>query len=332
MKNKEQLLYFFLNGKISLSQYDYKFMANLQTMIQNLNRVTSNQAVLFDNLISKYKKQLTKHGLEKDELKALAWKTEVVDSTPEYTGSIITIVDDKIQLRVPFNKNFITAFRQVEDNQFDWDKERKIYIAPFNTTSLRLATTFPKEHFTSMKLCPQSQRLLDEISKYESTYWKPTLTKINGRLMVVAVNSILAEKIADIDLELTPKTLFLLSNLGVEVADDLVKDDPKLEFAANRQYEIEVTDIENTIMWMKNIGCENVVIGRGLRTSTITISIADLVQKYGMNCLGPMTFGSLPDGVSMLIQHTSNIETRNGFTGTISKTVVIKDSRPIEVK
>ena len=57
MKNKEQLLYFFLQGKISLSQYDYKFMANLQTMIQNQNRVTSNQADLFDKLISKYKNE-----------------------------------------------------------------------------------------------------------------------------------------------------------------------------------------------------------------------------------------------------------------------------------
>ena len=54
MKNKEQLLYFFLQGKISLSQYDYKFMANLQSIIQNNMRVTSNQAELFGKLISKY--------------------------------------------------------------------------------------------------------------------------------------------------------------------------------------------------------------------------------------------------------------------------------------
>ena len=77
MKNKEQLLYFFLQGKISLSQYDYKFMANLQTMIQRDHRVTTGQANLFDNLISKYKKQLTKCGLDKAELQKAEYTRQV---------------------------------------------------------------------------------------------------------------------------------------------------------------------------------------------------------------------------------------------------------------
>ena len=59
---------FFLNGRVSLSQYDYKFMANLQGLIQNENRVTTNQAKLFDRLVEKYTKQLTKHGFTVSEL------------------------------------------------------------------------------------------------------------------------------------------------------------------------------------------------------------------------------------------------------------------------
>lgn len=329
MKNKEQLLYFFLTGKISLSQYDYKFMANLQTMIQNLNRVTSNQAVLFDNLISKYKKQLAKQGLVKDELKALSWKTLVIDSTPEYTGAIVTIVNDKIHLRVPFNKSFINAFRQIEDNQFDWDKDLKIYTAPFNTISFKTATTFPKKHFSSMRLCTQAEQLLEDISKYESTYWRPTLTSVKGNLVIVAMNSILAEQLENIELETTPKSFFTLSRLGIDVDPALTSTD-KLKFAANLHHEVEITDIETVISWMKNIGCDNVVIGRGLRVSGSTIS--ELIEKYGMRPVGPMNFGTLPDGITMLMQHTSNIEIRSSFSGIISKIIVVKDSRPIEVK
>ena len=111
MKNKEQLLYFFLQGKISLSQYDYKFMANLLGMIQNKDRVTTNQAELFDHLISKYKKQLTKNGYDKDTLKVLPWKTMLVESTPEYTGATVYMLNDDIIISVPFNKGFISAFR-----------------------------------------------------------------------------------------------------------------------------------------------------------------------------------------------------------------------------
>lgn len=332
MKNKEQLLYFFLQGKISLSQYDYKFMANLQTIIQNQNRVTSNQATLFDNLISKYKKQLTKHGLVKEELKALPWKTDVVDSTPEYTGATISIADNNIYIRVPFNKTFITAFRNTNDNRFEWVKELKQYVAPFSTTSFKLASTFPKTFFPTISFCSQCQTLLDDINKYAADIWKPTLTRVNGKLVVAAINSALAERLENLELEATPKSLFALSKLGVDVHPNITGDNVNLNFAANRHYDVEITDIETVIGWMKNIGCDNVVIGRGLRQHAVLDSITALVRKYGMNLIGPAGFGNLPDGISMLIQHTSSFEVRNSFTGTISKTIVIKDSRPIEVK
>ena len=151
MINKEQLLYFFLQGKISLSQYDYKFMANLLSMIQNQHRVTSNQATLFDNLISKYKKQLTKNGFDKDTLKALPWKTTVVESTPEYTGASVSLDDDTISIRVPFNKQFISAFRNVKNNTFDWNKDSKTYTAKFNTNAFKIAYTILPEFFHSVR-------------------------------------------------------------------------------------------------------------------------------------------------------------------------------------
>jgi hypothetical protein len=331
MNNKEQLLYFFLNGKVSLSQYDYKFMANLQTMIQNKSRVTSNQATLFDNLISKYKKQLTKNGFDKDILKSLPWKTEIVESTAEYTGAMVSLYGDDLVIKVPFNKPFISAFRQVKNNHFEWDKDSKIYRTSFNTVALKIANTELGKYFPTVRFDDNLNKLFNDISAYEAEVYNPTLHVINGNLMIVAINSVLGELTQHMDLKIDSITLYKLSMMGINIDPSVYQSDPRLEFASKRVYEIEMDQVEIVISWMKNLGCNNVIVGRGLRTHMSQDALYELITKYGMQPLGPMSFGKLPDGVNMLIQHTSSID-RGAFAGQISKTVVLKDSRPIEVK
>lgn len=332
MNNKEQLLYFFLQGKISLSQYDYKFMANLQTMIRDKNRITSNQAGLFDKLIDKYKKQLTKNGYDVADLQALVWKTMLVESTEEYTGASVSIKDDGLVLRVPFNKTFINSFREIKNNPFVWDKESKLYLAPFSTTAFKIAATKLASYFPSVRFCDESQDILNELDKLSAQIWNPTLIKVQDQLVVAAASPVLAELISEIDLKLDSVTLFKLNQMGVTISPELIASDPKLIFAANRVYEIELTQIETAISWMKSLGCKNVVLGRGLRNIINQDGLTNMVEKYGMKSIGPMSFGRLPDdGLTMMIQHTSNIDSR-AYSGAISKTVVLKDSRPIEVK
>jgi len=332
MKNKEQLLYFFLQGKISLSQYDYKFMANLQTMIQNNARVTSNQAELFDKLISKYKKQLTKNGLVKEELKDLPWKTMVVESTPEYTGASVKLVGDDITIKVPFNKTFIGQFRSAENNTYSWDGTEKLYRANFTTLALKVAYNILPKFFSSVRYCDTLEPIINELVKYESLVWNPTARKMGDKIVIMASNEVLASLITDKDLEITPKNLFKLTRMGVEIHPEIYENDEKLTFASNHSYQIDQADLETTIAWMKNIGCENVILGRGLRSVSWRDEITVLVEKYGMNVLGPLNFGTIPNGVNMIIQHVSNVDGRQLFAGSISKTIVIQDSRPIEVK
>jgi hypothetical protein len=334
MKNKEQLLYFFLQGKISLSQYDYKFMANLQSIIQNNMRVTSNQAELFGKLISKYNKQLIKQGLVKEELKALPWKTLIVESTSEYTGAVVSLLENDLNIRVPFNKTFISAFRNVKNNEFNWSKETKSYSAPFSTNSLKIAySTLPK-FFPTVRYDDNLQGIINELKQYEGLIWNPTLVDINGNLMVASITPELAAVMDSITLSLDPSTLFKLSHMGIEVAPELIEKDPRLQFASNQVYEVEITDIEHIIGWMRNVGCENVMIGRGLRSLNLQENIVKLVEKYGMKPVTGTLFGNLPAGLTMLIQHTSpTSQIVNGFsTVNISKTIVLKDSRPIEVQ
>ena len=332
MTNKEQLLYFFLNGKVSLSQYDYKFMANLQTIIQNKSRVTSNQATLFDNLISKYKKQLIKNGLDKDVLKGLPWKTDLVESTPEYTGATVSLYDTDLVIRVPFNKQFISAFRQVKNNNFEWDKDSKVYRAMFNTTALKIANTELGKYFHTVQFDDNISKLINDISVYDAKVYNPTLYVINGNPVIVAINYILGELVQNLDLKIDSITLHKLTMMGITIDPSVYQSNPRLEFASKRVYEIEMDQVDTVISWMKSFGCQNVIVGRGLRTHISQDALYELIAKYGMTPLGPMSFGKLPDGVNMLIQHTSNIDIRSSFAGQISKTVVLKDSRPIEVK
>jgi len=333
MKNKEQLLYFFLQGKISLSQYDYKFMANLQTMIQNQNRVTSNQATLFDNLISKYKKQLTKQGFVKEELKLLPWKTMVVESTPEFTGAVVSLIDDTIMIRVPFNKTFIHEFRNTKHNRFEWSKDTKTYSAPFSTTNLKIAFTVLPKFFNTVRYDDDLQPIINELQQYEGLIWNPTLKYVNGKLMVIAANSVLAELIKDIDLTLEPKTLFNLSKMGIDIDPSLYADNPKLEFAASYIYNSEFSDIETIVEWMKTVGCEHVMVGRALRTLYKHNEVESLIEKHGMTPVTSPSYGVTNTlGVTMLLQHTSNIDNRGYLlSGKISKVVIMRDSRPIEV-
>ena len=332
MTNKEQLLYFFLSGKISLSQYDYKFMANLQTMITNIQRVTSNQATLFDNLISKYKKQLTKNGLVKEELKALPWKTMVVESTPEYTGATVSLYDNAIAIKVPFSKTFINHFRSVSSHNFSWDKDTKTYRAPFSTVDLKVANTELPKHFKTVRFDDQLEKLINDLSVYDAKVYDPTLYVINDRPIVVAVNEVLGELIKDVDLKIDAPTLFKLASMGINIDAQIYNSNPMLEFASKQVYEIEIDQVETAISWMKSLGCDNVVIGRGLRTQISQDALSSLITKYGMKPVGPMSYGTLPEGVNVLMQHTSNVDVRNAFQGQLSKTVVLKDSRPIEVK
>ena len=332
MTNKEQLLYFFLQGKVSLSQYDYKFMANLQTMIQNKNRVTSNQATLFDNLISKYKKQLTKNGLDKDAMKSLPWKTEVVESTAEYTGATVSLYDEDIIIKVPFNKLFISAFRNVKNNTFEWDKDNKFYRSEFNTSALKIANSELDKYFPSVRYDDNINTLINELAKYDAEVYNPTLTVINNRPVIVAINDVLGELIQSMTLKIDGRTLHQLNMMGISIDPSVCKSDKRLEFASKRVYEMEIDQVETAISWMKSLGCQTVIVGRGLRTHLSQDSLYELISKYGMQPMGPMSFGKLPVGVNMLIQHTSNVDNRAAFSGQISKTVVLKDSRPIEVK
>ena len=328
METKEQLLYFFLQGKVSLSQYDYKFLANLQTMVHNDSRVTSNQAELFDRLVAKYNKQLVKQDIDGKTVIALPWKSMIVESTPEYTGAVVNIMDDEITIRVPFNKTFISKFREIPNNTFQWSKERKLYTSPFCTTALKIAVTELHRHFSTVQFCENIKQILEDLKQYEAQIWNPTLTLVNGKLMIVAISSVLADVIGDMELNLEPLTLYKLSQMGVTIDPMLVNHDPFLQFAAERVTYVEAAEAETLASMILGLGCDQVLCGRGLATGMLGKEIRQSLTTCGISIGGNPRHVASNDERFMCISIYDNVP----LASYICKMIIVKDSRPIEVK
>jgi hypothetical protein len=338
MLNKENLLYFFLTGKIKLSQYDYKFMTNLQGMIHQSNRVTSGQSSLFDTLISKYARQLSKHGLYKDELIGLSWKAEYTQSTPEYTGAVVSIKNDMLTLRVPFNKNFITKFKEIPDNPFKWDREEKIYKTKFSTRAFKMAHMASIKYFPTVQYCNELTILLDKINQYAAPIWDPTLVQINGHFLIAASNEYLDEAIKDIELTDDPKNLLELSKYGIKTHPALCEGSIKKAFAATRHVEVGMEDLDNFISYCDELGCARFILGQGLgRGTTGNSKVQKAIGRHNESLsrrqdASTIAHWELPQGDTLdriLLQMTSGI-IPTSFR--IIKTVKLTDSTPIEVK
>ena len=276
--SKEQVIFFMMTTSISLSHYDYKFISNMQSLTHDKKQITSGQADLFDKLLHKYKKQFATNGYTVEELESLTWKCVVVPSLPKYTNANVDWDDsvNKITIRVPFKKDFISKFRKEMttffpiddygpmDNQqpWIWNSERKRYEADPSTSSLKLAYNILPQYFTTV----YHNQIKDIIEQLESTtvqYKDPTLVLVDGQYTVINSNAILDELLADVTLDNSAKCLYQVSQFGIKIDEAIINDDPKLEFAANYITEVEVDAINDCCEWLVELGVSDLVLGRG---------------------------------------------------------------------
>ena len=350
MNRKEHLLYFLLQGKISLSSYDYKFMTNLQTILHQSNRITSNQAKLFDTLIRKYNKQLfTKLYPDTidsiDMLLDLPWNATQIDSTPEYTSAHVALSKDNetITIRVPFKKSFISTFRdQVKHNTFVWDKEQKQYIAPFSTSALKIAYTHLPKHFETVRYSADLSDILNKLKLYEAEIWDPTLVKIReNQYVVAACNSVLHDILPE-TLALDVEALYKLSSLGVNIDKDVMSQlTPELIFAAQRFIEVDINDMSTVATWLTHSIYKDhqIVMTHKYSDKKVDTEIARCLEGAGLeiskieHIVWPRRrVKDTDDSLSKKkIYITTNIIFPNVMYNRV-KTVIIKNSRSISIQ
>ena len=366
--SKEQVIYFMLTTSISLSHYDHKFISNMQSLTQDKKQITSGQAELFDKLLHKYRKQFATNGYTVDELESLTWKCVVVKSLPKYTNANVDWDDsvNKMTIRVPFKKEFISNFRKemttffpiddygpIDNSQpWIWNSERKRYEADPSTSSLKLAYNILPEYFTTV-YHNEIKDVIDTLEQTKVEYKDPTLVLIEGQYTVVKSNSILDELLADVTLDNSAECLYRMSQLGIKVDKAIINDDPRLEFAANYITEVEVDAINDCCEWLVELGVSDLVLGRGTpewRSTTSKDEVnrigvfkecREAFSKHSLNMHKSRDMFDQPDdyiettvkSLPVLMQFNSIVEPEQCHGDNQNgKIIIITNGRPINIK
>lgn len=336
LKTIEQLLYF-IKGNISLSRYDSRFIDNIMA----LNDVTTNQVQLFDKILHKYRRQLAKYELSIEKLSELPWNVTIIESVPEYTDGYVFIEDNQIKFRCPYNRSFLTKFRSTDANVFVWNKEKKMYEGAYGVYNLKLIFDTTANFFPNLKYCDKVKSLIEPLVEYSNIkHWTPTLVKVNGHLMISATNEYLNDALADLELNTNPDTLSTLALHGVEIDPSVneVYDDPKLLFASEFDPIIELRDIEKIIPWLKELGCDLILLSGGTLTTYNKhgTNMTSLFNKYGITACEMSTYRSIRSNDMKNYKYIVSMRTRTtdsrDYDSIISKSIRIVNSEPIAIK
>lgn len=255
---KEQLVYFMQSGALRLSKIDVNFLQNLNVLCIKHKPITSNQLKLFDKICNKYQKQLNKFKLTKEKINSFTWAdVKIVTSDPQFTEAYIEVIENKILIRCPFSRKFVSEFRKLDTKFFVWNKIEKQYESTFGTYQLKQAVDSLTQFFEIVNYCKTTEKLLNTLSDYKNIkYWHPTLIKRNNNFFIAGANEFVVNATKHIELNLDYKTLFELSKFGIEV-DSSLKLDDRGKFANSRFLEIDISDFEKTIDWLidLNVDC-----------------------------------------------------------------------------
>lgn len=332
---KEELLYFMQCGMMRLSMNDLRFVHNMH-MISCIRdkALTSNQVKLFNILTKKYKKQLDKHKISQGMIEHMRWNTKIVSSDPEFTNAHITIENNQIYFRAPFNKNFLIALRKDNlVNTFIWNKELKRYESPFSTHALKLIVSISQDIYKTVTHCEVTKQLLNTVNQYEALYWDPTLIPFDNRYIIAASNSSLDEAIKDVELSKDIKCISQLSEYGITIDPSIIANIGKLKFASEYEPTIDFVDFDLVGLWLKELECNTVYYSGTARknfmyiTETVDRILNNLKIKlklYSNNLDIPKS------NYNVLLVLTSNTQTI--YNHQFNKIIKMKNSTPISIK
>ena len=326
----EQLLYF-MKSHIHLSRYDEKFIDNIAT----LTTVTTNQVVLFHRLVFKYRRQFAKHELFVEKLVDLPWNVTVVESSTQYTDGHVSIIEDMIYFRCPFNRNFIDEFRKVPLNSFTWNKDKRFYEAPYSTYNLKILLNNANKFFPVIHHCSTTQSLLDKVKPFEDMrYWQPTLVKRNDNLYILAINESLNDVLGEMTLKEDIDTFSKLSQHGVYIDPSFYNDDNKLKFICESVTKLELSEMSDMVKWLKEIKCNMVYLTGGGSLNLSKKKLIELLNeeqiKYRDTNISAVP-KSYNEECPVLIKFKANFETQYDPI-KVSKIVYLVNSTPIEIK
>lgn len=282
MKTLEDLLVVMTSGKINLSSYDYNFLSSLtRSILSDKNRVTTNQAALVSKLIVKYSRQLFKIGHSVEQCNQLQWKCNVVESKVEFTSAKVELKDNTLYISVPYNKHFISAFREIDHATFEWDKELRMYVSPFSTYALKIAYLILPSFFKIVTYSPELHDLIKDVQDYSATVWSPELVKVGDKYYIGAINESLYTALGDIELNTELATVIKLGHLGVTINKNLISD-PDLKIATEPVSRVDIEKLDELGDWIEKAKITTVYAPGRTMPSSILRQFIDEMRFRGI--------------------------------------------------
>lgn len=328
--HKEDIIYFFLKSKIRLSSHDHKFISNLLMLIGKNSYITSNQANLFEKLIKKYERQISKNGESIDNFVDLKWKSEIKESSILYTGASIFLEAEYVKIKTPFNKKFINALKS--QNYFVWDNENKNYKALFRTKAIKYALEIVSEFFKDVRICDSLKLILNKIENYKNLIWNPTLKESNGFYYIANINETLFKLLKDVELNDNPYVLYQLSKMGIDIDDNIIKSDPFKKFASEFICHVDIDELRNVSSYLRDLNIDAVFATRSL------IRLVHNIRHDIKNALNNISFFPVSEigdrkNIVVLNYGISNFDIDlESYKKRIDKMILITNSRPINIK
>jgi hypothetical protein len=262
---KEQLI-FYMSNKLSLGTYDKKFVNN----ILGKQHITTNQATLLDKIIIRYHKQFLKNELNSEELVKLPWTKDPIQSLPEYTESYISIQEDTIILKTPYNASYVKEIKKLPYT-LTWNKTDtdKYWSVVFCTETLKQVIDVTEKHYSKINYCEKIKEIINYLSYFEDCkYWNPTLVYRNDRYMLFAANEPLYNRLTD---ELNNIDILAISRLvmfGVSMDEsvklhllDLLKDEEKVNFILSSNVDVDIHELDLLFENLSIIQSDFVILG-----------------------------------------------------------------------
>jgi hypothetical protein len=322
--NKDQLCQYLISGYVHLSKKDYSFFHNIIVQTKDNKPITSNQNNLFNKLLHKYKRQLTRLDHNIDNLVELEWRLGVIESRKEFLQAKISILENNLILKSPFNNQFIQNFRKIDLNPFNWNPKEKYYVAKCSTYALKIAHTYTNKFYKDVVYCERVQFLLNQLGIYnDQKCWTPTLVKTNDNYFIYGMNSSLYNHIKNIELNDDPITLFLLSQYGVSIHETVTKQKKLLDFAGSYNVTFDLNELDDIINMLTLLKVTHVF------TARVVVYNKTISNEIKLKCLEKgITCSSIGDKINnegvLLTTHSFDTHHDN-----FSKIIHLKNSRPV---
>jgi len=335
IKTLEHLVYFMQVGRIKLSPTDLKFITNLNFNLIKGEKVTTNQIALFEKLITKYQRQLSKCKLTADKISKLQWTTaNIVASDTMFTQPYLHIDKNVIYFKSPFNTKFIQQIKNLE-SKYIWDRDKKHYTCEYGTFAFKEIVQLAEKHYSIVNYCDVSQTLLNTTSELQHNYWNPTLVKGKANYFICASNQSLNEATKSIPLSDDLKSLSDLSRFGVEIAENIKQTGAKYKFAGEYQTEININDLDDVISWLveMSVDCVGVVLENTIPLP-LKLKVHEQCKLNNIEVINlkSMRLANIPSNFQRIVAFCFSNKLEFPQNSNIIKVVKVNNTNPIDIK